>query len=626
MNMPMDAARHARIKEVFLEIRVLSRADWPAALERHCQDDLELRKEVESLLAHDQPESLLASRIESPERRVAQVTFDRGATAKWNEEQRNFLYQRIRFLALLISLLVAINALRVFGLFGSWPKLAHLPAAGMVIGWSLLGLTILVLLTLHDASFAALRRIEVALMLSCSLVIFSWSYGWLTNGVTLNQPPSQAVDTLLRKVFWIASPSGITHFQVGSSLVSVLIANQWSLLAGTYGFIIPNTLRRGLMAMVLIMLGVTASIVASVISNPSLRPIALENLISCLMITVIVSLLGIYVCQKFQALRRAVFDAQQVGQYRLMRRLGNGAMGEVYLAQHRLLHRPCAVKLIRPEQAGSEDWLLRFEREVQAMAQLTHPNTVEVYDFGRTEDDSFFYAMEYLPGKTLDALVRAHGPLPAGRVIYFLRQICGALAEAHDKGLVHRDVKPGNMIVCERGGAQDVVKILDFGLVHMQTDVGASETAHRPARPSSALLSRRPKRSTVEKGAEEVWRLTGVGQLLGTPAYMSPEQVRQEKPDARSDIYSLGGVAFYLLTGKPPFERDTLEALFRAHLEASPPRLRERLPRADPDLEEIIARCLEKSPERRFQTIGELAIALSATSAAAEWDSVKAES
>ena len=200
-------------------------------------------------------------------------------------------------------------------------------------------------------------------------------------------------------------------------------------------------------------------------------------------------------------------------------------MGEVYLAEHQLLKRPCAIKLIRPDRAGDPRALARFEREVRTTARLSHPNTVEIYDYGRTEDGTFYYVMEYLSGLSLADLVERHGPLPPGRAIYLLRQACGALAEAHAAGLVHRDLKPANIFAARRGGLHDVAKLLDFGLV--------LPTAEPVAPPSSA----------------------GTATIAGSPLYMAPEQATGDaRPDARSDLYGLGAVAYYLLTGRAPFE------------------------------------------------------------------------
>src|SRR5262249_9540433 len=177
------------------------------------------------------------------------------------------------------------------------------------------------------------------------------------------------------------------------------------------------------------------------------------------------------------------------------------------------------------------------EREVQATATLSHPNTVEIFDYGHAEDGTFYYVMEYLPGLTLEQLVQRHGPLPPARSVHLLRQVCGALSEAHAAGLIHRDVKPGNVLVCERGGVHDVAKLLDFGLV------------------------RSPR---LGQGGQTV---TGEGMIAGTPAYMSPEQAAgRTDVDARSDLYGLGAVAYFLLTGRPPFVRDSAVQTLAAHL------------------------------------------------------------
>src|SRR5205085_4446481 len=208
---------------------------------------------------------------------------------------------------------------------------------------------------------------------------------------------------------------------------------------------------------------------------------------------------------------------------------------------HQLLRRPCAVKLIRPEHAGNVANLERFEREVQIMATLTHWNTVEIYDYGHAEDGTFYYVMEYLPGLSLEQLVLQHGPLPPERVVHLLKQVCGALREAHAIGLIHRDVKPSNILICERGGLHDVAKLLDFGLV-LAPGVSAD-------------------------GAD----LTQEGSIAGTPAYMSPEQAGgQENLDLRSDVYSLGAVAYFLLTGHPPFAGRSPVKVVAAHLYEAP--------------------------------------------------------
>jgi serine/threonine-protein kinase len=213
---------------------------------------------------------------------------------------------------------------------------------------------------------------------------------------------------------------------------------------------------------------------------------------------------------------------------------------------------------------------------------LTHPNTVQVYDYGHTEDGTFYYVMEYLPGLTLEALVEQAGPMPPARAIHFLRQICGALEEAHACGLIHRDIKPGNVMVCERGGIHDVAKLLDFGLVLPPTEEMKSD------------------------------KLTQDGRIAGTPAYLSPEQAGgQEAVEARSDIYSVGALAYFLLTGRPPFAGGTGMEVIAAHLYEAPEPFSRHRPDVPADLEAVVLRCLAKEPNARFPNAESLNAALS---------------
>jgi serine/threonine-protein kinase len=246
-------------------------------------------------------------------------------------------------------------------------------------------------------------------------------------------------------------------------------------------------------------------------------------------------------------------------------------MGTVYLADHRFLRRPCAVKLIRPDQARDDATMARFEREVQAAAGLTHPNTVQIYDYGQSDDGTFYFAMEYLPGVTLDHLVEKEGPLEPQRAVRILVQLCGALHEAHGRGLVHRDLKPGNVMLCDRGGVPDVAKLLDFGLV--------SAIQHEGTDP----------------------RITQAGVILGTPSYMSPEQCMGEVDvTPSSDIYSLGAVGYFLLTGASPFDGRPVVQMIVAHLHETPRPIAELRPDVPAALSEAIDRCLAKRPGDRF--------------------------
>ncbi|HNN97176.1 MAG TPA: serine/threonine-protein kinase [Pseudomonadota bacterium] len=619
----MASIDYARVRAIFLSVCSLPPAERAAHLDRECSGQPELRREIESLLAHHQEESVFArpaARTAEPELALGHLA--RATSAKWEEEQRTFLQKRLRLWILVILVLIGLVLFRAFTYLDTWSSLAIFSRLGILGGCiglvSLSGVT----LALRSPSFAWLRRLDLALLGLAAIVVLSWSYSWFSNGVAVDELTSSRLDQLLAGGYWAITPKRVTLFRLGPAIVSFPVANYFSLIVCLYAIVIPNTGRRIVIIIAGMMLTLAATILLAAAANPVLRPHTASILLSSCSLMGVSSAIGAYVGLNVQALRRAVFDAKQVGQYKLTRLLGRGAMGEVYLGQHRLLRRPCAIKLIRAEQAGSEQALLRFEREVQAMAQLTHPNTVEIYDFGRTEDDSFFYAMEYLPGTTLDALVRSHGPLPPARAVYLLMQICNALLEAHMKGLIHRDIKPSNIFVCERGGLYDVIKLLDFGLVHVKDPGPPAAGDLLPSQPMEAGEGA-PLPSVFPPGAGQA--MTQTGQLLGTPAYMAPEQIEGKQPDARSDIYSLGGVACFLLSGRPPFERETSLELYAAHIDAPVPRLRDRVADLPADLESLIMRCLAKTPSARFQDVEELAAALLATTCSGQWSSTQAK-
>ncbi|WP_165227321.1 serine/threonine-protein kinase [Aquisphaera insulae] len=305
--------------------------------------------------------------------------------------------------------------------------------------------------------------------------------------------------------------------------------------------------------------------------------------------------LAIYTSHTLNHLRRDLHQARKLGQYRLGEKLGEGGMGEVYLAEHQLLKRPCALKLIKPDVNTNPIALARFEREVQTAATLSHPNTIEIFDYGHADDGTFYYVMEYLPGLSVSDLVHQFGPLPPGRAIFLTRQVCGALSEAHRMGVVHRDLKPANIIVAILGGKCDVPKVLDFGLVKL--------TADHP----------------------EAVRLTADYTVSGTPQYMSPEQAMAADLDGRSDIYSLGAILYFMLTGQPPFQGGTPTELMIAHARdpVTPPS--KHRPEIPADLEAVVMKCLEKKADDRYPDTRALAAALAACASAADWDEAHAE-
>jgi len=287
--------------------------------------------------------------------------------------------------------------------------------------------------------------------------------------------------------------------------------------------------------------------------------------------------------------RRQVPQARRLGQYTLEEKIAEGGMGEVYRASHALLHRPVAVKFLRPERMGKRG-RARFEREVQLASRLSHPNTIAIYDYGRTPEGQSYYAMEYLDGMTLEELVRQEGPQSAARTIHILRQVCASLAEAHGMGLIHCDIKPANIILCERGGVHDVAKVVDFGLVK---DLAQKESV----------------------------QVSGADLIAGTPLYLPPESIRSAAAvDARSDLYSLGAVGYYLTTGKLLFESDSFFEICSHHLNTSPEPPSARLGRPLPDdLEKLLLMCLEKDPARRPNDAQALYEALSACDDSDKW-------
>jgi serine/threonine-protein kinase len=354
----------------------------------------------------------------------------------------------------------------------------------------------------------------------------------------------------------------------------------WFFIITAYAALIPNTRRR---AIIVIGLIAVAPLIAIALNAFWLRPLphfrAGMVLLFHSFFNAVAVTIGVFSSSRIEYYRRQASAARRFGQYVLKEKLGEGGMGEVYRAEHALLRRPCALKLIRPDRARDPAALRRFEREVQVTATLTHPNTVQIFDYGHAQDGTFYYVMEYLPGLTLEQIVRRHGPLPPGRAVHFLRQVCAALTEAHARGLTHRDIKPGNVMVCQRGGYRDVVKLLDFGLV------------------------------LAPAGDPEAATLTREGVVAGTPAFMSPEQAGgQDGIEPRSDLYSVGALAYFLLTGKPPFAgRPTVKTL-AAHLYELPPDLPEDVP---PDLAAVVMRCLAKAPADRWPDAARLEAALS---------------
>ncbi len=366
----------------------------------------------------------------------------------------------------------------------------------------------------------------------------------------------------------------------------------WILLIFIYALFIPNTWRRAAVVISAMVIAPIALLCYAWMTDQMCYTIIYgnpEQLAEIGLKMVICGAVAIFGVYTINILRTEAFHAKQLGQYRLSRSLGAGGMGEVYLAHHYLMKRPCAIKIIRPEKAGDSNVLARFEREVHASSKLSHWNNIDIYDYGRTDDGTFYYVMEYLPGLNVSDLVNRFGPLPAGRTIHLLRQICDALNEAHSQGMIHRDIKPANVFAAKRGGFFDVAKLLDFGLA-------------------------KPIASTEDSN------LTQEGMITGSPLFMSPEQASGEsEPDSRSDIYSMGVLAYFMLTGHAPFEYDRPIKVIIAHAHEAVVPPSEHVPSIPHDLEAIVMRCLAKDPDDRYQTVQEMAEALDQCESVGTW-------
>jgi eukaryotic-like serine/threonine-protein kinase len=304
-------------------------------------------------------------------------------------------------------------------------------------------------------------------------------------------------------------------------------------------------------------------------------------------------ILGTYLClvvcgSIVWSLRRQLFEARSLGRYRLKHRLASGGMGDVWAAYHPGLKRDVAVKVLRVDaQERSAGAVTRFEREVRATAELQHPNTVRVFDYGTTEDGLCYYVMELLEGETLRSHVDRLGPLPPARAVHIMGQAARAIGEAHERGIIHRDIKPENLFLTSLGGEHDFVKVIDFGI----------------AKVNSAHVT-----------------MTRTGWVLGTPEYMSPEVAVGKAADSRSDVYALGAVLYFLLCGRPPFVGENAGKLFFAHATETPLLPSAHVGHALPgDLEALVMRALHKDPDERFSSASELALALASCRLAGKW-------
>ena len=501
-------------------------------------------------------------------------------SAGFAEETRDLLRGRLRVTHGAIAL--ATGAVALLGLIDHAPLPCEAGLGRWAVGLPLLvfGQSVAGLLFIRrhpEASLHALRTVEVSQFAMIGLA------AGVARFLVLHAPPAVSPDPRYNDMIY-RFDAVLTNYPIAFAVV-------------LYGVFIPNTRRRSLIGAGLLVCAPPLATALAAATNPAVRPVLPDIMPVTALPLFMAGVVAVFCASRENTLQRQAFDAireaKQLGAYTLRKKLGEGGMGEVWLAEHRLLKRPCAVKFVRAELAAEPATAARFEREVRAVTTLTHFNTVRIYDYGRSDDGSFYYVMEYLDGPTLDALVKDRGPLPPGRAVYLLRQLCGALAEAHSSGMVHRDLKPSNVLVASLGGQRDVAKLLDFGLVQ---DHGSSADV----------------------------KITRAGTVLGTPSYMCPEQAGGESVDPRGDLYTLGAVAFFALTGRPPFEGNSVGKLLAAHLTQSAPDVSAVRRGVPADLAAVVARCLSKDPHDRYQTAAEVDAALTACACSAEWNAALA--
>jgi hypothetical protein len=456
------------------------------------------------------------------------------------------------------------------------------------------------------SSFAAVD-VYVKLVIAPDVPLL-WMLGWRLVGVMLilfasflatRIPPNAVVLALLEALAFGGSTAclGLIAVRYGG-LASHYIAGV-SLILFTQTMALPSRWKRALTLTSLDVVAFVAVLGAAAFKRDDIRAQWQDSATLALFVQdyvlVVAAAVGTAVGgHLIWTARRQVFQARQLGRYRLKARIGSGGMGEVWLAWDDGLKRDVALKILA-RQATGED-LQRFEREAFAASSLKSAHTIRVFDFGASDDGVWFIAMEHLDGADLATLVGEYGPLPIARAIRFARHACASLAEAHAGGIVHRDIKPANLFVTQAGDDYDLLKVLDFGI---------------------AKVAREDEDATV----------TQAGWLAGTPAYMSPEVCRGEVHGARGDIYSLGAVLYFLVTGTPPFTTENVAALMMSHVNDPPDSPSQRLGALVPrDLEAVILRCLEKRPEKRYASVRDLDAALAACATPRPWTNDEARS
>ena len=574
----MTPEEYARVKEIFTQAIAMEPAGRDAYIAEKAGTNQSIIAQVQSLLEHHVEETVLDV-SDAHDTLHEKIVLDAAPESDtflvqkdvW-EENRQILRRRLMIIATVITTIITASTIDWF--FSATEETDYI---ARLIAFVISLTAAIILYRNHKLSLLQIRIAELLVMANVGLLAIDLDIRMTCNVIEAGKPN---MSTML---------ASINNWNYVT----------WSLIIFTYGVFMPNRWQRA--AFVLLPMAAVPYLVTECTHfivqhyyNENLRELMHNDLLGRpLSPPLIAACISIFAAHTIHGARTSAFQARRLAQYKLLELIGEGGMGRVYKAEHLLLKRSCAIKLIQPDKNADARALRRFEREVRATAQLTHPHTVQVYDYGQTNEGIFFFAMELLPGMNLGELIKRTGPLPAERAIHFLIEVSDALREAHQVGLIHRDIKPGNIFISERGGIRDYTKLLDFGVVReVKVDPSLSQTAMM---------------------------------IAGTPSFMAPEQATHpEKTDARSDIYSLGTVGYYMLTGQVPFKGQSPIQIMMAQINETPDPPSAHQDGIPADLETIILQCLKKDPEERIGSATELRDALIACDCSTLWTVAKA--
>ncbi len=566
----MNAAQFKRVQVVFADAIKLPEQERIRFIQHRCGDDPTVLQEVRSLLKHHVDATLIEPQPNFATREKSIVVAPNYEVDPYlvlsdvAEDNRQILRRRLMIIATVLLVVILFSFIRLF--------------------------------TYHHAAFGYGVRIGSLLVIWGCLWALRTNRDLRLDQIRIAEALIGGSTGVTAAVIYVRLMLDAAAREDTTSLISINNWNYfaWALLILIYGVFMPNHWQRA--AAILIPIAFVPTLVtwtATWIDDQVRVLLAEDDFGHPIPAPLFAAGLATYAAHFIHGARLSAFQARRLAQYRITRLIGEGGMGMVYEARHLLLKRDCAIKLLQPDRSADDAALLRFEREVRATAKLSHPHTIEVYDYGQTSEGVFFFAMELLPGMNLRELVKTHGPLPAARAIHFLGEVSEALIEAHAAGLVHRDIKPANIFASQRGGIWDFTKLLDFGIVR-----------------------------EVELPEQEV---LGRNLVAGSPSFMSPEQVTSpDQVDARSDLYSLAAVAYYLLSGRPPFVADSPLEVMQAQVNWIPDQLSVSQPGIPADLEAVVMRGLAKNPMDRASSAAVLLDELRCCHCFGQWTQAEA--